>query len=144
MCTGTGLKRSMPCDDLISLRDAGFSNLQAEANRFLEESSRTILQQSRNKRQCLGFDSVTDKSPATAALEAALMMDDAIGFDTTPYESDLVQISFLSTWASDAVLFSHDYYTCTKQMHKGSIPSVNTVENVAGILSKLTTAPTAA
>jgi len=134
----------MPCDDLISLKDAGYSNLQAEANRFLEESSKAILQQSRNKRQCLGIDSVTGKSPATAALEAALMMDDSVGFDSS-FDSDFVQIYFLSTWASaDAVLFSHDYYTCTKQMHNVPIPSVNTIDNVAGILSKLTTAPTAA
>ena len=143
----------MPCGDLISLKDAGYSDLQTEANMFLEESSRAILQQSSNKRQCFGFDSTvtttTDKkSPATAALEAALMMDDAIGFDTLYNDStsDLIQISFLSTWASEAVLFSHhDYFNaCTKPMHKISIPSVNTVDNVAGILSKLTTAPTAA
>ena len=133
----------MPCDDLISLKDDGGSALQVEANRFLEESSRFLLQQTRNKRQCLSFEgSYADKkNPATAALEAALSMDEAIGFDSI--DSELVQISLLSSWASDAVLLSHDYFhSCTKQMHP--IPSVNTVENVAGILSKLTTAPTAA
>lgn len=103
-----------------------------------------LLQQSSSKRQRLNVDSVSDKSPATAALEAALMMDDAIGFDSL-FDSDLVHISLLSTWTADSVLFSHDdYYPFTKQMYKGAIPSVYTVENVAGILSKLTTAPTVA
>lgn len=86
-----------------------------------------------------------NKTPATAALEAALRMDDAIGFDAT-VDSELVQISLLSSWTTDAVLLSHDYFppSCTMQMRERAIPSVNTVENVAGILSKLTTAPSAA
>ena len=144
----------MPCDDLISLKDTQGAVLQAEANRFLEESSRFLIQQSRNKRQCRSFgDSTSTKiadktNPATAALEAALRVDDAL-FDSC-FDSELVQISLLSSWASDASFFSTtpDYVypdTCTKQMHKSSaIPSVNTVDNVAGILSKLTTAPTVA
>ena len=103
-----------------------------------------MLVQSRSKRQCRGFDHISDKNPATAALEAALSMDDTIAFDSTVDSSDLLQISLLSAWASEASLFHFDYLPCTKQMPKSIISSVNTVDNVASILSKLTTAPTAA
>jgi hypothetical protein len=129
------LKRSMPCDDLMSLEEAGCGSLQEEAIRFLDESSGALLQQSRNKRQCFSFDRPSE-NPATAALEAALSMDDAKAVNFKP---DMIAFSLLHSWASDLSLHHHDYIPCPNQMKTGSIPSSHSVNEVAGMMSKMTT-----
>jgi hypothetical protein len=132
--------------------------MQAEANRFLERSSSVLLEHTKNKRQCFGFETQGSscssnsnidhfekkKNPATAALEAALVMDEAIGFDTTTFDSDYVYMSIYSSFAVEsAALCSQDLFPFKHTNYKGTIPSVDTVENVAGILSKLSTSTAA-
>lgn len=122
------IKRSLNCECLVTLKDA--SRLRAEADGFLEASNKRLRTENKNPLNPL---------PATAALEAALGMDDslAFAFDYPLESSELFQISMFAM-DSHSVLYGPKF-PCTN-MHDRTAHSV---DNVTRHLSKLTTATTA-
>ena len=122
------LKRSMPCNDLITM--GAKETFALEASMFLDEPTRKILRGgSERKRLRLS------ESPATAALEQALAIED--NDDDLDRKADELD-SFLLFSTCEVSLFKDLSMPC-KHQRKKIIPSVHSMNDVSHVMARLTT-----
>ena len=134
----TGLKRSMPCEDLLSLSPTSEKAL-LEADKFLDDSVRSLL--SKRRRVVADGRKGCSDNPATAALEASLCFD--YEFESEPFY-DPIKISLLQGgYTSEYGFFPTERtptFSCTNPHKNLSISSVHAVNEMTLALSYLSTA----
>uniref|UniRef100_A0A7S2VDU5 Uncharacterized protein n=1 Tax=Entomoneis paludosa TaxID=265537 RepID=A0A7S2VDU5_9STRA len=138
----TGLKRSMPCEDLLSLTPPQ-EKVLLEANKFLDDSVRSLLS-SGKRRRVMNTDQDLLENPATAALEASLTFED--DYDTD-FLFEPIKISLIPSTFNEFSFPSPDRtpnFTCAKQHKTMSLASVQTVNEMTCALAYLSTATKAA
>lgn len=124
----SGLKRSMPCNDLIAMETTVKENLMAD--RFLDDINSFHGIYGHNKRQRVGLEK--RENPATEALERALALEE-ISMNT--FEFDLATI-----------ISCHERSFCQKDyMHiqykhlKSICPPVHSMSDVTSGIARMTT-----
>ena len=132
----TGLKRSMPCTDLISMGSPSKDQcVLLEASRFLDESMDHLRLPANTKRPRLNIFNDADfmTSPATAALEESLAKENLSSFDH-------VNISLLSACVPEFQFpeFESHHYPC-KYQESHLRPCHSSVSDVGHILAQMTT-----
>ncbi|KAL7580803.1 hypothetical protein ACA910_001080 [Epithemia clementina (nom. ined.)] len=136
----SGLKRSMPCEDLLSLSPTTEKAL-LEADKFLDDSVRSLL----SKRRRLMSDGRKGRSdsPATAALEASLSIDYEYEYDSDSL-FDPIKMSLLhGGYSNEFGLFPTERkptFSCTNPHKNISLSSVHAVNEMTVALSYLSTA----
>lgn len=134
-----GLKRSMPCEDLLSL-SPNTGKALLEADKVLDDSVCTLL--SKRRRVIQDARKGRIDSPATAALEASLSFDYDYAYDSEAF-FDPIKMSLLHGAYTEYGQYPTERipsFSCTYPRKNISLSSVHGLQEMTVALSYLSTA----